>query len=103
MLSTRINVYQHPKFFSVKLLLIISTLCFSIDSQARKEIPFCPAGGPPGWMNYFDHERDRNKWKRYNKIPPADNKFYYPVYGQPPALPVYPYISRPDVRQHATK
>jgi hypothetical protein len=98
MLSTRTNVYQHWKKLSVKLLLIISTFTFTIDSLARKEIPFCPAGGPPGWMNYFDHKRDENKWRRYKNIPPAYNQYYYPVYGQPQAFPVYPYISRPDLK-----
>lgn len=43
----------------VILILLVSTLSF--NANAFPELPFCPMGGPPGWMNRFlnHHDYDR--------------------------------------------
>lgn len=45
------------------------------------ELPFCPFGGPPGWVNRLLHDRDD-----YNP-PPADLGHGYPDYRYRPYLP----------------
>jgi len=60
-----------------KLFIVLLGLSLSPASHAFPELPFCPAGGPPGWMNYFNDKRDQNNWRRYSQ--------YYatPAYRQP--------------------
>lgn len=74
----------------LKTLLACMVLSFSQNSFAFMELPFCPAGGPPGWMNYFDHKREQNKWHRRNypsfNYPPSYYQSYAPPYARAPAL-----------------
>jgi hypothetical protein len=72
----------------LKLCLIFFTLFNSVSGYSRGEFPFCPAGGPPGWMNYFDYKRDQNILRRqqdYQRV------HYYPYYFRPVYSPgLYP-------------
>jgi hypothetical protein len=58
-----------------------------LDSYAFPEIPFCPAGGPPGWLNHFNYKRDQNIWRlqqrryQYNTPYRYVNDYYSPSYG----------------------
>jgi hypothetical protein len=57
------------------LLLLGST-----GAQAFPEIPFCPLGGPPGWLNrIFDDD---------------DHRYYPPPYYSPPPPVAAPYWNR---------
>ena len=47
----------------IKLLLILISASLSTSTFAYPEIPFCPAGGAPGWMNYIDYKRNQNRWQ----------------------------------------
>ena len=79
------------KTFLLSLLFLISA-SFSVSVLAYPEIPFCPAGGPPGWMNYMDYKRDQNRWRhnRYSSNYPAFNYTRFNQYK-----PNYtPYIDR---------
>jgi len=75
-------------------LLSISAGTLSAKGFPRKEFSFCPAGGPQGWMNYFDYKRNQNIWRRHNH-PSA----YHPYYKHPepyfrqPSQPYY-YVPR---------
>ena len=57
------------------------------SSYAFPEIPFCPAGGPPGWLNHFNYKRDQNIWRlqqrryHYNSLPRQANDYYAPSYS----------------------
>ena len=68
-----------PKLFTMKTIL--NTLFFLVSISlssgifAYPEIPFCPAGGAPGWMNYLDYKRNQNSWQRNyysNRYPPIN-------------------------------
>jgi len=65
----------------IKLFIIITAITLSSASHAFPELPFCPAGGPPGWMNYFNDKRDQNLWQRYHRYPPP--AYRQPVYYRP--------------------
>jgi hypothetical protein len=60
-----------------------------LGSYAFPEIPFCPAGGPPGWLNHFNYKRDQNIWRlqqrRYQYSAPRryTNNYYAPSYRPP--------------------
>ena len=85
-------------------LLIVITITLSTNSLARSEIPFCPAGGPPGWMNYFDYKRDRNIRQYYTSHPPANFYYnYYPGHLRGAPYPVNTYVSYPNVKQPLTR
>jgi hypothetical protein len=70
-----------------KLILIKPTLVFialflpasamSFPDFPRNELPFCPSGGPAGWMNYFDYKRDQNIWRRYPNFQSPYLRPYY--------------------------
>ena len=67
------------KFF---IFLILCTL--TSVSHAFPELPFCPAGGPPGWLNHFNYKRDQNILRHYaqNNLPAYGQTGYYrPRYG----------------------
>jgi len=49
-----------------RTMLMIGTLTFTANAYAFPEIPFCPGGGPPGWVNYFNDKREQNKWRHYS-------------------------------------
>ncbi len=70
-------------FPTVKLVIACCMLAVPFNAFAFfTELPFCPSGGPPGWMNYFDHKRDQNIWRQRNYRPhhyPAS--FYQGNYG----------------------
>jgi len=68
-----------------KQLIIAISLSFPASSFAFPEIPFCPLGGPPGWMNRFMHTHDRD-YRRHNAYL-ASPAFAPPVYYRPPYLP----------------
>jgi hypothetical protein len=46
----------------INTFFLLIVLPFSMSVCAFPEIPFCPAGGPPGWMNYFDYRQNQNRW-----------------------------------------
>jgi len=48
-----------------KFIFIVLSLTTAQNSYAWPELPFCPSGGPPGWMNYFDYKRDKNNWRNH--------------------------------------
>lgn len=53
------------------LLAVLFLSSITGTSIAMPEIPFCPAGGPPGWFNHFNYKRDQNIWQRqmaYNNM-----------------------------------
>ncbi len=85
-----------------KFLLILIALCLSTNCFARWEIPFCPAGGPPGWMNYFDDKRDQNIWRHYLNYPPANSyqNYYRPVYNRPVPYTINPHALHPVPIRH---
>lgn len=79
-----------------RLSVFVITAVLSFNSYAFPEIPFCPAGGPPGWMNHFNYKRDQNIWRRYAQYSsPAylQSEYYRPVYSAPSTPPTY---NRPD-------
>ena len=55
----------------IHALLTLTFLPLSTNLSAYPEIPFCPAGGAPGWMNYIDYKRNQKRWQNNN----------YPVYS----------------------
>jgi hypothetical protein len=81
------------KFF-LTLSILFSTASLSFNNHAFPELPFCPAGGPPGWMNHFNYKRDQNSWRRHSRqAPPAYKRpaYYGPNYNRP-----YNYFTPPD-------
>ena len=72
-----------------------------LDSYAFPEIPFCPAGGPPGWLNHFNHKRDQNIWRLQHRqyqnssIPRHASSYYRPSY-QPGFSPDYRGVNVPN-------
>jgi len=48
-----------------KCLFLSLMLSMPTVTSAYRELPFCPSGGPPGWMNYFDYRQDKNNWRNY--------------------------------------
>jgi len=66
--------------YLLKLYLVFFTFLLSCGAYSRSEFSFCPAGGPPGWMNYFDYKRDQNRWRRYQNYQHLN---YYPYYYRP--------------------
>jgi hypothetical protein len=75
--------------FKFLVILVISSLASA--SYAFPELPFCPAGGPPGWMNHFNHKHEQNIWRHYyrNNAP----AYYYPAYA--PGSTLWPPAGRP--------
>lgn len=79
----------------LKLLIIFVFASLATNSHAFPELPFCPAGGPPGWINYFNDKRDQNIWRHYlqNTAPayrPNHNmpyNYYAPPYRYNRGLP----------------
>lgn len=70
------------------IILLLST--FSTSGYAFPELPFCPAGGPTGWLNHFNYKRDQNIWRRHSQYRPAVyNKRRYPGYYYPAYNPVH--------------
>lgn len=59
-----------------------------------KEFPFCPSGGPQGWMNYFEYKRDKNRWQQY--IQYQKNHSYIPENYLPAYAQNYDYNSYPE-------
>ena len=60
-------------FLNTIIFLVSASL--SPNIIAYPEIPFCPAGGAPGWMNYMDYKRDQNIWQHNNyasRYPPLN-------------------------------
>jgi hypothetical protein len=55
-----------------KSIFIILSFTVIQSSYAWPELPFCPSGGPSGWMNYFNYKRDQNNWQH------QINQQYYP-------------------------
>ena len=75
---------------SFKLFTILITGIISPNSYAFPELPFCPAGGPPGWLNYFNDKRDQNNWRRYSRYNYAlQRSSRYPSYYGPAYSPMH--------------
>ncbi len=99
---------------SAHIILLFLIASLPTSSFAMKEFPFCPSGGPQGWMNYFEHRHNKNLWQQYNQYQhnrsympenylPAYSYDYgyngYPGYDSiytPENIPLY---NRPDYRQ----
>lgn len=86
-------------FFSVnrvvrKRLLIVLVMVIPVNVNAFPEIPFCPLGGPPGWMNRMFNHHHRPVYY----APPV---YVYPpgyqsaIRRQMPPVPPGPAYSRP--------
>ncbi len=58
---------------------------------ALPEIPFCPLGGPPGWLNRLTDDDDHHYPPPYYPPPPVA-PYWSPVYPAPYVLPypIYP-------------
>jgi len=70
------------------LLITLLSLSFTSPSFAFPELPFCPAGGPPGWLNRFTHNHDHYRWRNQNTY--RTPQHYRPAYNQPgPYTPVH--------------
>jgi hypothetical protein len=73
------------KTFLNTLFFLVSASS-SVSVLAYPEIPFCPAGGAPGWMNYLDYKRNQNRWQHnyysghYPPINSAQFNQYTPNY-----------------------
>ncbi|HHJ35091.1 MAG TPA: hypothetical protein ENJ87_04935 [Gammaproteobacteria bacterium] len=61
---------------STKLLALLVVSSLPRYSHAFPELPFCPEGGPPGWMNHFRHDRNHYIRQHYPR-------YATPVYNQP--------------------
>lgn len=76
-----------------KIIKQLSILFFALIPTcvyAYPEIPFCPAGGPPGWINYLN-KKNHNNWHNRNyqtsyypniyrsnqSYPTVNNRHYY--------------------------
>lgn len=83
----------------LKSIIILYACLLTARSYAFPEIPFCPAGGPPGWLNYFNDKRDQNIRHRYSRYTPgAYNAGQYQGYHVPaynPGYRRYDYIEQP--------
>lgn len=83
----------------LKLFIIVVAGTFTTRISAFPELPFCPAGGPPGWLNYFNDKRDKNIWRRYSRYNPYGQNagrypgYLVPVYG--PSYMRYNYVPPP--------
>jgi len=66
------------RFRIAKFVTIVFSLSVSPSSYGWPELPFCPSGGPPGWMNYFDYKRDKNNWRNH-----FQNQNYQGYYSTP--------------------
>ncbi len=67
---TTLEIFIQAKLILIKLALVLialslPTTAMSFPGFPRKELPFCPGGGPSGWLNYFDYKRDQNIRRRY--------------------------------------
>ena len=101
----------------IHTLLTLICLSLSTNLSAYPEIPFCPAGGAPGWMNYIDYKRNQNRWQQssYPAYSPATayTGYYYPLSNTTPSrnsaiaprfnhtlnrysAPNYPYSKQPN-------
>jgi hypothetical protein len=84
----------------LKSFIILYACLLTSRSYAFPEIPFCPAGGPPGWLNYFNDKRDQNIWHRYSRYTPGAYHTgqyrgnYVPAYN--PEFRRYDSIVRPN-------
>lgn len=56
------------------VLLTSFSLFFTTSGFSFPELPFCPAGGPPGWFNHFTQNRDYNYPR--NRYPYATVQYY---------------------------
>ena len=69
-------------------LLAIFVCILPLDGYAFPEIPFCPAGGPPGWFNHFSQNHEQHLWRiqqppyQYNRMPRNTGNFYVYPYKQ---------------------
>lgn len=66
----------------IKIFLVCLATTMPEAGFARKELPFCPGGGPPGWMNYFDYKRDQNIWRQQNYQPYSNHPSSYSGYNR---------------------
>ena len=95
------------KLIFIKLTLAFIALSLPVSTMSfpgfpRKELPFCPGGGPPGWMNHFDYKQDQKIRQRY---PHYQSPYLYPyhyrqlphnsAYFKPYPYRPYPYASQP--------
>ena len=69
-----------------KVAVCFVLLTASTGALALPEIPFCPLGGPPGWMNRIFDDDD------HDYPPPV---FYPPPHAAPHWGPVMPYYPAP--------
>ena len=70
------------------LFALLLSLSFTSSSFAFPELPFCPAGGPPGWFNRLTQNNDHYRWRNHNGY--GAPQHYRPAYNQQrPYTPVY--------------
>jgi hypothetical protein len=100
MIKTR-SISAVTKLVLILIAISVAPDVFSRSGYPRKELPFCPGGGPPGWMNYFDYKRDQNIMRRYPLSRPAylrpgPNTYFYQGYSLYPAYTGSRYRSNTD-------
>ena len=78
---------KHPIIRLLGFAFICSSLVISTQVVAAKELSFCPAGGPGGWLNHFNYKRDMNILSNYQRRHPGRP---YPYLMQPPHSRYYP-------------
>ena len=81
----------HPAIRVLCLTLICFSLIFSEQVLAARELSFCPAGGPTGWLNHFKYKRDKNTLGQYQRIYPGRP---FPYRMKPPHHRYYPFYAR---------
>jgi hypothetical protein len=72
------------------IILLFSHTALYASGYPRDELEFCPAGGPTGWMNYFDKKHNEKALKHYYRMQHA----YYRSPGYYARQNLYP-ASRP--------
>ena len=62
---------KYPVTHVLGSVLICCSLIISNQVFAAKELSFCPAGGPTGWLNHFNYKRDKNILSHYQRKYPG--------------------------------
>lgn len=87
----------------ITLVLGFTLICFSLiiskQVHAAKELSFCPAGGPTGWINHFKYKRDKNKLSLYQRRYPGRPFPYRMKPPHPRYHPFYASYSQPFMQR----
>ena len=81
----------HQAVYVLCFIFICFSLIFSQQVLAARELSFCPAGGPTGWLNHFNYKRDQNILKLHQRNYPGRP---FPYRMKPPHHRYYPFYAR---------